>query len=161
MLLRQTVLPKSALGQAVTHTLNMWPILRRCCNYAEVELSNNLADNSMRPVGLGRKNSLRAVRTEGRGDSLGGRILPSAWPARERLPARRVARHGAAQPVASRLAHPRPLGRLPKLTWVAPDGYLRVALMRYELGSSMCALSIFCRLPTSNEKERLPRSDRP
>jgi hypothetical protein len=38
---------------------------------------------------------------------------------------------------------------------------LRVALMRYELGSSMCALSICCRWPTSNEKERLPRSDRP
>jgi transposase len=58
MSLRKTVLPKSALGQAVTYTLNMWPKLRRCFAYAEVELSNNLAENSMRPVALGRKNWL-------------------------------------------------------------------------------------------------------
>lgn len=56
--LRKTALPKSALGQAVTYTLNMWPKLRRCFDYAEVELSNNLAENSMRPVALGRKNWL-------------------------------------------------------------------------------------------------------
>jgi transposase len=56
--LKPTVLPKSALGQAVTYTLNMWPKLRRCFDYAEVELSNNLAENSMRPVALGRKNWL-------------------------------------------------------------------------------------------------------
>ncbi len=53
-----TVLPKSALGKAVAYTLNMWPKLRRCFDYAEVELSNNLAENSMRPVALGRKNWL-------------------------------------------------------------------------------------------------------
>ena len=56
--LRKTALPKSALGQAVTYTLNMWPKLRRCFDYAEVELSNNLAENSMRPIALGRKNWL-------------------------------------------------------------------------------------------------------
>lgn len=52
------VLPKSALGQAAAYTLNMWLKLRRCFDYAEVELSNNLAENSMRPVALGRKNWL-------------------------------------------------------------------------------------------------------
>ena len=52
------VLPKSALGKAVGYTLNLWPKLRRCFDYAEVELSNNLAENSMRPVALGRKNWL-------------------------------------------------------------------------------------------------------
>jgi hypothetical protein len=36
----------------------MWPKLRRCFDYAEVELSNNLAENSMRGVALGRKNWL-------------------------------------------------------------------------------------------------------
>ena len=56
--LRKITLPKSALGQAITYTLNMWPKLRRCFDYAEVELSNNLAENSMRPVALGRKNWL-------------------------------------------------------------------------------------------------------
>lgn len=61
--LRKTVLPKSALGQAVSYTLNMWPKLRRCFDYAEVELSNNLAENSMRPIALGRKNWLHVGST--------------------------------------------------------------------------------------------------
>jgi transposase len=52
------VLPKSALGQAAAYTLNMWTKLLRCFDYAEVELSNNLAENSMRPVAVGRKNWL-------------------------------------------------------------------------------------------------------
>lgn len=52
------VLPKSTMGQAVNYTLNMWPKLKRCFEYAEVELSTNLAENSMRPVALGRKNWL-------------------------------------------------------------------------------------------------------
>lgn len=54
----QHALPKSTLGQAAAYTLNMWAKLRRCFDYAEVELSNNLAENSMRPVALGRKNWL-------------------------------------------------------------------------------------------------------
>jgi transposase len=56
--LSREALPKSALGQAAAYTLNMWEKLRRCFDYAEVELSNNLAENSMRPVALGRKNWL-------------------------------------------------------------------------------------------------------
>ena len=56
--LTRQALPKSALGQAAAYTLNMWAKLRRCFDYAEVELSNNLAENSMRPVALGRKNWL-------------------------------------------------------------------------------------------------------
>jgi transposase len=56
--LRAQLLPKSALGEAVNYTLNMWAKLRRCFDHAEVELSNNLAENSMRPVALGRKNWL-------------------------------------------------------------------------------------------------------
>jgi len=56
--LSKMALPKSALGQAAAYTLNMWTKLRGCFDYAEVELSNNLAENSMRPVALGRKNWL-------------------------------------------------------------------------------------------------------
>jgi transposase len=56
--LRARLLPKSALGEAVNYTLNMWTKLRRCLDHAEVELSNNVAENSMRPVALGRKNWL-------------------------------------------------------------------------------------------------------
>jgi transposase len=51
-------LPKSTLGQAARYTLNEWAKLKRCLDYAEAELSNNLAENSMRPVALGRKNWL-------------------------------------------------------------------------------------------------------
>ena len=51
-------LPQSALGKAAAYTLNMWEKLKRCFEYGEVELSNNLAENSMRPVALGRKNWL-------------------------------------------------------------------------------------------------------
>jgi transposase len=49
-------LPSSALGKAVTYTLALWPKLTRFLEHPEVELSNNLAENSMRPVALGRKN---------------------------------------------------------------------------------------------------------
>jgi transposase len=56
--LSKSILPKSTLGQAVGYTLNLWPKLRRCFDYGEVELSNNLAENSIRPVTLGRKNWL-------------------------------------------------------------------------------------------------------
>lgn len=56
--LRAHLLPKSALGEAVNYTVNMWAKLRRCFDHAEVELSNNVAENSMRPVALGRKNWL-------------------------------------------------------------------------------------------------------
>jgi len=56
--LRAQLLPKSALGEAVNYTLNMWTKLRRCFDHAEVELSNNVAENSMRPIALGRKNWL-------------------------------------------------------------------------------------------------------
>jgi transposase len=56
--LRSQLLPKSALGEAVNYTLNMWTKLRRCFDHAEVELSNNVAENSMRPIAVGRKNWL-------------------------------------------------------------------------------------------------------
>jgi transposase len=56
--LAKQALPKSALGQAVGYTLNQWEKLHRVFDHGEVELSNNLAENSMRPVALGRKNWL-------------------------------------------------------------------------------------------------------
>ena len=61
--LSKIVLPKSALGEAVAYTLNMWSKLRRCFDYGHVELSNNLAENSMRPVAVGRKNWLHVGST--------------------------------------------------------------------------------------------------
>ena len=49
-------LPSSALSKACQYALTLWRKLRRFLEYPELELSNNLAENSMRPVARGRKN---------------------------------------------------------------------------------------------------------
>jgi transposase len=49
-----TVLPKSKLGEAVDYALGQWPRLLVFLDHAEIELSNNLAENSMRPIAVGR-----------------------------------------------------------------------------------------------------------
>ena len=53
---RSTALPGCALAKACNYTLTLWEKLTRFLEYPELELSNNLAENSMRPVALGRKN---------------------------------------------------------------------------------------------------------
>jgi len=47
---------QGALAKACNYTLTLWDKLTRLLEYPELELSNNLAENSMRPVTLGRKN---------------------------------------------------------------------------------------------------------
>jgi transposase len=49
-------LPASALGKAVNYTLSLWHKLILFLDYPVLELSNNIAENSMRPVAVGRKN---------------------------------------------------------------------------------------------------------
>src|SRR5450756_1305056 len=49
-------LPSSALSKACQYALTLWRKLTRFLEYPELELSNNLAENSMRPIALGRKN---------------------------------------------------------------------------------------------------------
>jgi transposase len=51
-----SALPASALGKAAKYTLTLWSKLTRFLDHPELELSNNLAENSMRPLVLGRKN---------------------------------------------------------------------------------------------------------
>jgi transposase len=53
---RCSALPSSGLGKACHYTLTLWGKLTRFLEYPELELSNNLAENSMRPVAIGRKN---------------------------------------------------------------------------------------------------------
>lgn len=53
---RTNALPASALGKAAHYTLALWQKLTRFLDYPELELSNNLAENSMRPLVVGRKN---------------------------------------------------------------------------------------------------------
>ena len=51
-----TLLPKSKAGQAVSYALGQWTLLTKFLQHPEIELSNNLAENSMRPIAVGRKN---------------------------------------------------------------------------------------------------------
>ena len=53
---RFTALLGGALAKACNYRLTLWEKLNRFLEYPELELSNNLAENSMRPVALGRRN---------------------------------------------------------------------------------------------------------
>ena len=52
----KTVLPRSKAGQACNYTLALWKKLTLFLDHPQLELSTNLAENSMRPVATGRKN---------------------------------------------------------------------------------------------------------
>jgi len=52
----KTVLPESAVGKACRYTQARWKKLTRFLEYPQLELSNKLAENSIRPVAVGRKN---------------------------------------------------------------------------------------------------------
>ncbi len=58
-------LPKSAIGIAMAYTLHLWPRLIRYMDDGRYEIDNNLIENSIRPVALGRKNYLFAGSHEG------------------------------------------------------------------------------------------------
>lgn len=58
-------IPKSALGKAVTYTLNQKPFLMNIFLDGRLELSNNRGENSMRPLTVGRKNWLFACTVKG------------------------------------------------------------------------------------------------
>jgi len=53
---QSVALPASALSKACQYALKLWKNLTRFLEHPELELSTNLAENSMRPVALGRKN---------------------------------------------------------------------------------------------------------
>ncbi len=55
---QSAALPSSALSKACQYALALWKKLTRFLEYPELELSTNLAENSMRPIALGRKNWL-------------------------------------------------------------------------------------------------------
>ncbi|MGI8603707.1 MAG: IS66 family transposase, partial [Verrucomicrobiales bacterium] len=51
-------LPQSKLGKACKYALGQWPKLIRVLDYGDTELDTNWAENSIRPLVLGRKNWL-------------------------------------------------------------------------------------------------------
>lgn len=54
------VLPKSAIGGAIAYTLTLWPRLIRYIEDGRFQIDNNLIENSIRPVALGRRNYMFA-----------------------------------------------------------------------------------------------------
>jgi len=52
------VLPQSVAGKAINYTLKRWVELTQFMNHPVIELSTNWAENSMRPVAIGRRNWL-------------------------------------------------------------------------------------------------------
>lgn len=54
------VLPKSAIGVAINYSLNQWERLKRYVGDGRFRIDNNLIENTIRPVALGRKNYLFA-----------------------------------------------------------------------------------------------------
>ena len=59
------ILPKSAIGEAIIYTLKLWGRLIRYTEDGRWEIDNNLVENSIRPVPLGRKNYMFAGSQEG------------------------------------------------------------------------------------------------
>lgn len=59
------VLPKSAIGIAIKYALGQWWKIQRYLQDGTVEIDNNLVENAIRPVALGRKNYLFAGSEQG------------------------------------------------------------------------------------------------
>ena len=53
-----TILPQSVAGKAINYTLKRWVELTQFLDHPIIELSTNWAENSMRPIAIGRKNWL-------------------------------------------------------------------------------------------------------
>ena len=53
-------LPKSSIGQAIAYSLNLWPRLIRYIEDGRYQIDNNLIENSIRPIAIGRRNYMFA-----------------------------------------------------------------------------------------------------
>ncbi len=53
---RPTILPERTLGKAIAYTLSEWPYLEVYLEAGQIEIDNNLAENTIRPTALGKKN---------------------------------------------------------------------------------------------------------
>ena len=59
------VLPKSPIAKAVSYLHRQWPKIERAAQDARFEMDNNLIENKIRPLALGRKNYLFAGSHDG------------------------------------------------------------------------------------------------
>ncbi len=56
----EKVTPKSSIGKAIHYSLSRWKTLAEYAENGELEIDNNLVENAIRPVAVGRKNYLFA-----------------------------------------------------------------------------------------------------
>jgi transposase len=61
----KVVLPKNKIAEAIAYTLNHWTHLTRFLEDGRLPIDNNLCENTIRPVALGRKNWLFAGSIDG------------------------------------------------------------------------------------------------
>jgi transposase len=54
----RTVMPKSRIGQAIGYSYPLWSRMKNYLNEGWLNIDNNLAENAVRPIALGRKNFL-------------------------------------------------------------------------------------------------------
>jgi transposase len=62
---RQLVLPKSPIGLAIEYASSLWDSLSNYLHDGNLQIDNNLIENTIRPVALGRKNYLFAGSHQG------------------------------------------------------------------------------------------------
>jgi transposase/IS1 family transposase len=55
-----TVLPKSLMGKAIGYAYGLWGRMKNYLNDGRIKIDNNLIENAIRPIALGRKNFLFA-----------------------------------------------------------------------------------------------------
>jgi len=58
--INKSILPKSPLGEAINYALNRWDSLLNYLHDGQLQIDNNLVENAIRPLALGRKNYLFA-----------------------------------------------------------------------------------------------------
>jgi transposase len=62
---KDLVVPSSAIGKAINHMGNRWEALTRYTEDGRLHIDNNLAENAIRPIAVGRKNWLQIGSEEG------------------------------------------------------------------------------------------------
>ncbi len=58
-------LPSSSIARAINYSLALWPRLIRYTDDGRLEIDNNIVENSIRPIAIGRKNYLFAGSHQG------------------------------------------------------------------------------------------------
>ena len=105
---RGNVLPKSPMGKAIAYVLNHRPAFERYLEDGRIAIDNNLAEQVIRPIAVGRKNFLFA------GSEKGGRTMATLMSVVASARLQRIDVHAYLGDVIARIAS-LPMSRLPEL----------------------------------------------